>query len=249
MRLQGRVAIVTGGAQGIGEDYSIGMAKEGASVVVADLEEKAGEKVAAGINASGGKALFIKTDVSRQADAERLVAETVRKFGALDILVNNAGILFTAPVLETTAEMWDKVLAVNVKGLFFCAAAAAREMVKRKAGKIINISSIAAVGGQAGLCAYSSTKGAVLPLTRVFALELAPHNIQVNAILPGTTDTGMAKAAMADPNWTKQVLEGIPMKRLGRTRDLLGAVLYFASEDSDYCTGQTLIVDGGYSMV
>ncbi len=132
MRLQGKVAIVTGGALGIGEAYSLGMAKEGASVVVADLDDKAGGSVAAGINASGGKALFVKTDISRKAEAERLVAETVKKFGRLDILVNNAGILFTAPVLETTEEMWDKLLAVNVKGLFFCAAAAAREMIKGK---------------------------------------------------------------------------------------------------------------------
>ncbi len=249
MRLKGKVAIVTGGAQGIGEAYSLGVAQEGASVTVADVDVKAGAGVVAQIQKAGGKALFVKTDVSRKAEVERMVAETVKLFGGLDILVNNAGILFTAPVLETTEEMWDKLLAVNVKGSFFCAAAAAREMIKRKSGKIINISSIAAIGGQAGLCGYSSTKGAVLTMTKVFALELAPHNIQVNAILPGTTDTGMAKAAMADPNWTKQVLAGIPMKRLGRTKDLLGAVLYFATEDSDYCTGQTLIVDGGYSMV
>jgi len=249
MRLKGKVAIVTGGARGIGEAYSLGLAQEGASVTVADVDAKAGERVVAEITKAGGKALFVRADVSRKADAERMVAETVKQFGGLDILVNNAAILFTAPVLETTEEMWDKLLAVNVKGSFFCAAAAAREMIKRKSGKIINISSIAAIGGQAGLCGYSSTKGAVLTMTRVFALELAPHNIQVNAILPGTTDTGMAKAAMADPNWTKQITAGIPMKRLGRTRDLLGAVLYFATEDSDYCTGQTLIVDGGYSMV
>jgi NAD(P)-dependent dehydrogenase (short-subunit alcohol dehydrogenase family) len=249
MRLKGKVAIVTGGALGIGEAYSTGMAREGAKVLIADLDAKAGERVAAEIAKAGGQACFVKTDVSRQADAERMVAEAVKMFGGLDILVNNAGILFTAPVLETTEEMWDKLLAVNVKGLFFCAAAAAREMIKRKSGKIINISSIAAIGGQAGLCAYSSTKGAVLPITRVFALELAAHNIQVNAILPGTTDTGMAKAAMADPNWTRQITAGIPMKRLGRTKDLLGAVLYFASEDSDYCTGQTLVVDGGFSMI
>jgi NAD(P)-dependent dehydrogenase (short-subunit alcohol dehydrogenase family) len=249
MRLKGKVAIVTGGARGIGEAYSLGLAQEGASVTVADVDAKAGERVVAEITKAGGKALFVRADVSWKADAERMVAETVKQFGGLDILVNNAAILFTAPVLETTEEMWDKLLAVNVKGSFFCAAAAAREMIKRKSGKIINISSIAAIGGQAGLCGYSSTKGAVLTMTRVFALELAPHNIQVNAILPGTTDTGMAKAAMADPNWTKQITAGIPMKRLGRTRDLLGAVLYFATEDSDYCTGQTLIVDGGYSMV
>jgi NAD(P)-dependent dehydrogenase (short-subunit alcohol dehydrogenase family) len=225
------------------------MAAEGASVVLADVDEQRGKQIVAEVEKSGGKALFARTDVSKNQDAAKLVKSAVDKFGSLDILVNNAGILFTAPFEETTEEMWDKLLAVNVKGLFFCSQAAAAEMKKRKSGKIVNISSIAAIGAQASLCAYSSTKGAVLTMTKVFALELAPFNVQVNAILPGTTDTGMAKAAMVDPNWTKQITEGIPMKRLGRTRDLLGAVLFFASSDSDYCTGQTLIVDGGYSMV
>jgi NAD(P)-dependent dehydrogenase (short-subunit alcohol dehydrogenase family) len=249
MRLENKVAIVTGGANGIGEAYSKGLASEGSSVVIADLDEKRGKEVVGEIEKSGGKALFIRTDVSRKQDAEKMVQVTVDQFGSVEILVNNAGILFTAPVEETTEEMWDKLLAVNVKGLFFCSQAAVLEMKKKKSGKIINISSIAAIGAQAGICAYSSTKGAVLTITKVFALELAKYNIQVNAILPGTTNTGMAKAAMANPDWTRQITEGIPMKRLGETRDLLGAVLYFASSDSDYCTGQTLIVDGGYSMV
>ncbi len=249
MRLSGKVAIVTGGAQGIGEAYVVGLAEEGASVIIADVDEAAGKALAQSLSKAGKSARFIRVDVSRKRDAEAMVAAALEAFKGVDILVNNAGILFTAPVEETTEEMWDKLLAVNVKGLFFCAQAAAREMKRKKSGKIINISSIAAIGGQAGLCAYSSTKGAVLPITRVFALELAEYNIQVNAVLPGTTDTGMAKAAMADPEWTRQITAGIPMKRLGRTRDLLGAVLYFASSDSDYCTGQTLIVDGGYSMI
>jgi NAD(P)-dependent dehydrogenase (short-subunit alcohol dehydrogenase family) len=249
LRLEGKVAVVTGGANGIGVAYSEGLAKEGAKVVVADLDKKGGEPVVKKINSSGGKAMFVRTDVSIQKDAERMVADTVRSYGSIDVLVNNAGILFTAPVEETTEEMWDKVFAVNVKGLFFCSQAAAKEMKKQKSGKIINISSIAAIGGQAGLCAYSSTKGAVLTMTKVFALELVEHNIQVNAVLPGTTDTGMAEQAMKDPEWTRQVTQSIPMKRLGRTTDLLGSVLYFASSDSDYCTGQTLIVDGGYSMI
>ena len=249
MRLKDRVAVITGGANGIGEAYVVGMAKEGARVVIADTDQKAGERIIQEIKKAGEEGIFIRTDVSQKKDVGKMVAETIKKYGKLDIIVNNAGILFTAPVEETTEEMWDKLLAVNVKGLFFCAQAAAKEMKKQKKGKIINISSIAAIGGQAGLCAYSSTKGAVLPITRVFALELAPYNIQVNAILPGTTDTGMAKAAMADPEWTRQVTAGIPMGRLGKTQDLLGAVLYFASDDSNYCTGQTLIVDGGFSMI
>ncbi len=249
MKLKDQVAIVTGGANGIGEAYVKGIASEGASVVIADIDEERGKKVVDEIRQSGGKALFVRTDVSKKQDVEKMVKIAKNQFGSIDILVNNAGILFTAPFEETTEEMWDKLFAVNVKGLFFCSQAVAIEMKKRKRGKIINISSIAAIGAQAGLCAYSSTKGAVLTITRVFALELARYNIQVNAVLPGTTNTGMAKAAMADPEWTRQITEGIPMKRLGETGDLLGAVLYFASSESDYCTGQTLIVDGGYSMI
>jgi 3-oxoacyl-[acyl-carrier protein] reductase len=249
MRLEDKVAIVTGGANGIGEAYSKGIASEGASVVIADLDEKRGKAVSAEIEKSGGEALFVRTDVSKKQDAEKMVKATVDRFGSIDILVNNAGILYTAPFEETTEAMWDKLFSVNVKGVFFCSQAVAIEMKKKKRGKIINISSIAAIGGQASLSAYSSTKGAVLTMTRVFALELAGDNVQVNAILPGTTKTGMAEAAMADPEWTRQITEGIPMKRLGETRDLMGAVLYFASSDSDYCTGQTLIVDGGYSMI
>lgn len=249
MLLKEKVAIVTGGSKGIGEAYVIGLAKEGAKVVNADIDPEYGEKVIQKVKKSGGEAMFVRTDVSVENDAEKMVKETVSKYGKVDILVNNAGILFTAPVEETTDEMWDKLLAVNVKGVFFCAKAAAKEMKKQKSGKIINISSIAAIGAQKGLCAYSSTKGAVLTMTGVFALELADHNIQVNAILPGTTDTGMAEEAAKDPEWKRQILEGIPMKRLGRTQDLLGAVIYFSSSYSDYCTGQTLIVDGGYSMI
>jgi NAD(P)-dependent dehydrogenase (short-subunit alcohol dehydrogenase family) len=249
MRLEHKVAIVTGGANGIGEAYSRGMAEEGASVVIVDIDMKKGKQVASEIEKAGGKALCVQTDVSKKRDAEKMIETTVEHFGSVDVLVNNAGILFTAPVEETTEEMWDKLLAVNVKGLFFCSQAAVVQMKKQKSGKIINISSIAAIGAQDGICAYSSTKGAVLTMTKVFALELAPSNIQVNAVLPGTTNTGMAEAAMANPEWTRQITSGIPMKRLGETKDLLGAVLYFASSDSDYCTGQTLIVDGGYSMI
>ena len=249
MRLENKVAIVTGGANGLGEAYAKGIASEAASVVIADLDEKRGKQIVDEIEKSGGKALFVRTDVSKKSEVEKMVKTTINQFGSIDILVNNAGILFTAPFEDTTEEMWDKLFAVNVKGLFFCSQAAAVEMKKRKRGKIINISSIAAIGAQAGLCAYSSTKGAVLPITLVFALELAGYNIQVNAVLPGTSNTGMAKAAMADPEWTRQITAGIPMKRLGETRDLLGAVLFFASSESDYCTGQTLIVDGGYSMI
>ncbi|MCL4386683.1 MAG: SDR family oxidoreductase [Actinobacteria bacterium] len=248
-RLEGKVVIVTGGAQGIGEAYSIGMAKEGARVIIADLHEEFGLKLAEKINNEGNYAIFFKTDVSKKKDAYSLIDKALSEYDRVDVLINNAAILKSATIEETTEEMWDMQLAVNVKGVFFCSQAAAKAMVKQKSGKIINISSIAAVGAQPGLCVYSSTKGAVLTMTKVFALELCSSNIQVNAILPGTTDTGMAKQAMIDPKWTKQVIKSIPMGRLGKPNDLLGAVIYFASDDSNYCTGQTLIVDGGVSMI
>ena len=249
MRLKNQVVIVTGGANGLGETYCFGLADEGAKVVIADIDSQNGERVLQEINKAGGEAIFIPTDVSRKEEAERMVLATVKKYGRIDTLVNNAFVFFIAPIEETTEEMWDKSCAVNIKGVFFVSQAAAKEMVKRKRGKIINISSIAGYGAQPTLCAYGSTKAAITMMTRVFALELAPFNIQVNALLPGTTDAGMVKEAMKDPTWTKQTISGIPLGRLGTSRDMLGAVLYFASEDSNYCTGQTLIVDGGYSMI
>jgi NAD(P)-dependent dehydrogenase (short-subunit alcohol dehydrogenase family) len=249
MRLKGKVVIVTGGAMGIGEAYSAGMAREGAVVFIADVDENSGIKLAERIKGEGGSAFFIRTNVAIKSETESLVQKVVSEFGRLDVLVNNAGILDMAPIEEITEESWDKLYSVNVKGVFFCSQVAAKVMVRQNSGKIINISSIAAIGAQPGLCVYSSTKGAVLTMTRVFALELVGSNIQVNAILPGSTNTGMAEQAMKDPEWTKQVIQGIPMGRLGKTEDLLGAVLYFASDDSNYCTGQTLIVDGGVSMI
>ncbi len=245
MRMQNKTAIVTGGAQGIGKAYSIGLAREGANVVIADLDEAKGRQVEESIRASGGKALFVRTDVSKKEDAVALVRKAVDAFGALDVLVNNAAILDGEPVCEISEAKWDRQMAVNAKGTLFCSQAAAEVMKRQKRGKIINISSIGALAAQAGLCAYHSTKAAVLTITRSLALELVPWNIQVNAVVPGTTNTGMAERAMSDPSFTKQVVDPIPMGRLGNPEELLGAVLYFATSDSNYCTGQTLVVDGG----
>lgn len=245
MRMQNKTAIVTGGAQGIGKAYAVGLAREGANVVIADLDEAKGKEVEAAIKALGGKALFVRTNISKKSEATALVKKTVDTFGSLDALVNNAAILEAQPVCEITEENWDKHMAVNAKGTLFCSQAAAEVMKKQKHGKIVNISSIGALAAQAGLCSYHSTKAAVLTITRSLALELVPWNIQVNAVVPGTTNTGMAERAMSDPNFTKQVVDPIPVGRLGKPEELLGAVLYFASSDSDYCTGQTLVVDGG----
>jgi NAD(P)-dependent dehydrogenase (short-subunit alcohol dehydrogenase family) len=250
MRLEGKVAIVTGGAQGIGEAYSVGMAREGAKVVIADVQQNIGEELVKKIKKDGGSALFIKTDIASKADVEAMVQKTNDIYNHLDIIVNNAAISENVSIEETTEEIWDKLFAVNVKGVFFCSQAAAAIMKKQQSGSIINISSIAAICASKGICAYAATKGAVLTMTKVFAIELCPYNIKVNAILPGVTDTYQAKKrAMEDPSWAKQVVKEIPMGRMAQKEELVGAVLYFASDDSTYCTGQTLIVDGGVSML
>ena len=249
MKFEGKTVIVTGAGRGIGEAYALGFAKERANVVVVDIVASRAESTAKKVEEAGGKSLVQAMDVSKKKDVDAMAEKTVERFGRIDALANNAGALFQEPFLTSTEEQYYKIYDVNVKGLFLCAQAVARQMIKQKKGKIINVSSIAAIVGQANLSLYSSSKGAVLSLTRAMALELAPHNIQVNAILPGTTETPMAADALANPETRAQLTSGIPLGRLGKPEDHVGAVLYFASEESNWCTGQTLIVDGGYSMV
>lgn len=249
MKFEGKTVIVTGAGRGIGEAYALGFARERANVVVVDVVASRAESTAKKVEEAGGKSLIQAMDVSKKKDVDAMAEKTVERFGRIDALVNNAGVLFQEPFLTSTEEQYYKIYDVNVKGLFLCAQAVARQMIKQKKGKIINVSSIAAIVGQANLSLYSSSKGAVLSLTRAMALELAPHNIQVNAILPGTTETPMAADALANPETRAQLTSGIPLGRLGKPEDHVGAVLYFASEESNWCTGQTLIVDGGYSMV
>jgi len=249
VKFEGKTVIVTGAGRGIGEAYALGFARERANVVVVDVVASRAESTTKKVEEAGGKSLVQAMDVSKKKDVDAMAEKTVERFGRIDALVNNAGALFQEPFLTSTEEQYYKIYDVNVKGLFLCAQAVARQMIKQKKGKIINVSSIAAIVGQANLSLYSSSKGAVLSLTRAMALELAPHNIQVNAILPGTTETPMAADALANPETRAQLTSGIPLGRLGKPEDHVGAVLYFASEESNWCTGQTLIVDGGYSMV
>lgn len=249
MKFEGKTVIVTGAGRGIGEAYALGFARERANVVVVDVVASRAESTAKKVEEAGGKSLVQAMDVSKKQDIDAMAEKTVERFGRIDALVNNAGVLFQEPFLTSTEEQYYKIYDVNVKGLFLCAQAVARQMIRQKKGKIINVSSIAAIVGQANLSLYSSSKGAILSLTRAMALELAPHNIQVNAILPGTTETPMAADALANPETRAQLTSGIPLGRLGKPEDHVGAVLYFASEESNWCTGQTLIVDGGYSMV
>ena len=248
MRFESKTVIVTGAGSGIGEAYALGFTKEGAYVVVADIDASGAKSTAGKIEQTGGESLVQVVDVSRKGDVEEMVGKTVKRFGKIDVLVNNAAISFENPLVGATEEQYYRMYEVNVKGVFLCAQAVAERMIKQKKGKIVNVSSITAIVGCPDLTLYSSSKGAVLSLTRAMAVELAPHNIQVNSIVPGPTETPQLAPAIADPEARARLTRRFPLGRLGKPQDHVGAVLYLASEESNWCTGQTLVVDGGYSI-
>ncbi len=247
MRLAHKVAIVTGGANGIGRAIARRFAAEGARVVIADIDAAAGEAAARAI---GDGARFIATDVGDAAAAERVVAETCRAFGALDILVNNAGIIYGADFLDLTEADFDRVLRVNLKGAFLMAQAAARRMVAQvKAGKppgaIVNMSSINAVVAIANQLPYCVSKGGIDQLTKVMALSLAPHGIRVNAIGPGSIMTDILKAVATDREAKRRVLARTPLGRIGDPDEIAAVAVFLASAEASYVTGQTIYADGG----
>jgi NAD(P)-dependent dehydrogenase (short-subunit alcohol dehydrogenase family) len=248
MKLKGKVAIVTGSRRGIGRAIALAMAKESANVVVSDISQEDCEKVVSEIADAGGRGLAIKCDVSSTPEVENMVRRTVAEFGKLDVLVNNAGIINFKPFLQLTDEDWDRTLAVNLKGQFLCARAAAREMIKNKWGRIINIASISSggIGIAFPLIAhYTASKGGVVALTEALALELTPLGINVNSICPGAIDTDMAKG-LDEGGQREQVLKRIPKGRLGQPEDIAHLAVFLASEESDYITGAAIIIDGGW---
>jgi NAD(P)-dependent dehydrogenase (short-subunit alcohol dehydrogenase family) len=246
MMLQGKVAIITGSSRGIGQGIAVRFAKEGAKVVVNGRSEEAMKETLDLIKKAGGTAIGVAADVSDAAQVKKLVSETVKKFGKLDIMVNNAGIVDEAPITEMTAETWNKMIAVDLTGVFYGIQEAAKAM--KKGGAIINTSSIAALMGFNGLAHYCAAKGGVLSLTQEAAVELAPKKIRVNAIAPGFIETDMTKSIRDDPAEMKSTLARIPLKRLGQPADVAGAALFLASEDSSYITGQLIVVDGGWMI-
>ena len=247
--LTGKVAIVTGGAMGIGQGIAYRLAEAGAAVMITDVNLEAAEATVNQIRSKGGKAEAMKADASSVADAKRAVQETVRAFGRLDILVNNAGIYPFAPALELAEALWDRVLDINLKGLFFYTQAAAQEMMNEgHAGKIINLASIDALHPTGNLVHYDSSKGGVVMATKALALEFGPRNITVNAIAPGgiqTPGTGIQSTAGFD-EMIQAFTAKIPMRRMGIPDDIAKVVLFLASGASDYMTGSLLVVDGGY---
>jgi len=247
--LKGKVALITGGRQGMGKSHAVLLAKSGAKVVVSDISQEDCEKVVKEIEKAGGEAIAIKCDVSKKAEVDEMVKKTVAKWGKIDILVNNAGICQFKPFLELTEEDWDKTLTINLKGYFLCAQAVAKEMVKQKSGVIVNIASIAM--GQVGIgipyiVHYCASKGGIVAMAEALAAELAPFNIRVNTIAPGGIDTPMAAVAKTDPATLEKSLSRIPMHRFGQSQEVSNLVLFLASDESSYMTGSTVVIDGGW---
>lgn len=252
--LPDKIAIVTGASKGIGRAITLRLAKEGANVVIADVDTDEGEKPAQMIREMGRDCLVVKCDVSSAQEVEEMVEKTIQKFGHIDILVNNAGVSSMAPMVELEEKDWDFNMDINAKGQFLCSRTVAKHMIKQRSGKIINNASLAAKRGARFLAHYSASKFAVLGLTYTMAIELAPYNITVNAVCPGIVETDMIRRewkwegdirGMTPDEVRNEVLGEILLGRLCQPEDVAGAVAFLASKDADYLTGQSINVNGG----
>lgn len=248
--LTGSVAVVIGGSRGIGQAIAGGLASAGASVIVANRQAEAGEAAAAAIRAQGHRADAVPVDVTRRESLEQLAAEARRRFGPIDILVNSAAVIVRRPIEEVPEAEWDALMSVNLRGLFLACQVVGLEMRRRKRGKIINISSNIVQPLQPNRGAYAVTKAGVSQLTRVLALEWAPHGVCVNAIAPAPTITDLNRRFFEEhPEDRRQREQSIPMGRMGEPADYVGAAVFLASRASDFVTGQTYFVDGGSNLL
>jgi len=248
-KLDGKVAIVTGGAKGLGRAYCLGLAREGAGVVMAAhrFDTEAATQAASEIESKGGLALEV--DVTSEESTKLMAEETIKKYGRIDILVNNAAMyrgISRKGILEIPVDEWDRLMTVNLKGMFLCCRAVIPQMMKQQKGKIINMTSEVAFTGSRGMIHYVTSKGGVISFTHSLTAELGAYNICVNAIAPGFTDSPASRAMIDDIS--KYDVSRTPLRRLEQPGDLVGAVLFFAGDESDFITGQTLVVDGGRFM-
>lgn len=247
MSLQGKTAIVTGGGRGIGRAICLEFAAQGANVVINYAgNSEAAEKTAADCEALGAKAAIIKADVSKAEDVDAIFALAIEEFGKVDILVNNAGVTKDKLIMAMSEEDFDKVVDTNLKGAFLCMKAASKLMMKQRSGRIINMSSVVGVRGNAGQVNYAASKAGIIGMTKSLAKELAGRNVMVNAIAPGFIDTDMT--AVLSDKVKEAILGDIPMKKLGKPEDIAKTAAFFAQDEAGYITGQVICVDGGMAM-
>ena len=249
--LNGKVAVVTGSGQGLGKWIAIGLAKAGADILVADLITKNAEQTAQEVEGLGRRSVFLGLDVGDVTAVEQMMKKAQSSLGGLDILVNNAGVNVHKKALDITPEDFDRIVRVNSRGVYFCSQAAARLMIPAKKGKIINIASAAAFLVRSGIpnSVYAMTKAGIVMLTKALAEEWSPFNINVNAIAPGYFATPLVADRLKDPEASRSILESTPLKRIGGPGDIMGTVVFLASEASGFITGQTICLDGGRTIL
>jgi 3-oxoacyl-[acyl-carrier protein] reductase len=246
MSLNGKIALVTGAAQGIGRDIALGLAKDGAEAAICDVNLEAAQKTAGDIEAMGRKSLALKANVASSADVTAMIDQVVEKFGRIDILVNNAGITRDGLILRMKDEDWDLVLSINLKGAFLCTKSALKYMSKQRSGTIINIASIVGAMGNAGQANYVASKAGLIGLTKTIAREYSNRNVTANAVAPGFIDTAMTQALSEQVR--TDLAKQIPLGRLGSSEDVANAVRFLASPAAAYITGQVIHVNGGMYM-
>ncbi|PKB72832.1 MAG: cyclopentanol dehydrogenase [SAR202 cluster bacterium Io17-Chloro-G7] len=245
-RLDGKVVLISGGARGQGATEAKMMASEGASIVFGDILDEEGKKVEAEIAELGHNATYVHLDVTQEADWKSAVNTAVDQYGKLDILVNNAGILIRKSIEETTEEDWDRIMAINAKGVFLGTKQAIPAMRQAGGGSIVNISSTAGlVGSLDGSPSYTATKGAVRLFTKATAIQYAKENIRCNSVHPGPIDTEMIKDTLTDPERRERRMQRLPLKRIGTSEDIAYGVIYLASDEASFVTGSELVIDGG----
>jgi gluconate 5-dehydrogenase len=245
--LSEKVAIVTGASRGLGQYFARALAKSGADLVITSRDLSSLTEFKQEIESLGRKALQVQLDVLSQSDIDNMVRMTINEYGKIDILVNNAGLNIRKPSTDVSQEDWDTILNTNLKGSFFCAQAAAKEMIKRKHGRIINVGSCTCVFGMEGIAPYTASRGAILSMTRSLAAEWGKFGITVNVLAPGWFKTAQNAVLYENKEWVDYITERIPLNRPGQPHDLDGTVIFLASDASEYITGQIILVDGGFT--